>query len=96
MTLRLSILMSVLIGLAAGACGASSHNALANPGFEDGWQEGWTVSSNVICDAPGDIASGAMVVVSSIPILAEPDPEPLDAGMLEDGMLGVGLDYYVA
>lgn len=48
MALRLSILVSVLIALAAGARGASAHNALANSGFEDGWQDGWTVSSNVI------------------------------------------------
>ena len=49
-----------------------------------------------ICKAPGVIAAGAGVIVTAIPILREPDPEPLDAEMLEEGMLGVGLDYDVA
>lgn len=49
-----------------------------------------------VCGDPADIAKGAGVIVSSIPILKEPDPEPIDAPMLEEGVLCVGLDYDVA
>jgi ornithine cyclodeaminase/alanine dehydrogenase len=44
------------------------------------------------CPDHGEMMKGADVVVTAIPMLAEPKP-PLDAGMLEQGGLAVALDY---
>lgn len=49
-----------------------------------------------ICDTAVDIAENADVVATAIPITPNPDPEPLDAGMLKPGALGIGLDYDVS
>jgi ornithine cyclodeaminase/alanine dehydrogenase-like protein (mu-crystallin family) len=46
----------------------------------------------VACASAPDAARGADVVVTAIPIVVDPQPD-LDAGMLEEGGLGVALDY---
>ncbi|MCL5103408.1 MAG: ornithine cyclodeaminase family protein [Armatimonadetes bacterium] len=45
-----------------------------------------------LCAGPCEVAVGADVVVTAIPIVEQPSP-PLDAGMLEKGGLAVSLDY---
>ena len=44
------------------------------------------------CHDPAEMATGADVVVSAIPIVTSPRP-PLEEGMLEEGGLAVSLDY---
>lgn len=44
------------------------------------------------CQTPAEMIKGADIVVTAIPILAEPKP-PLDVGMLKQGGLAVALDY---
>ena len=46
----------------------------------------------VTAAGPREMAVGADVIVSAIPIVTEPQP-PMDAGMLEAGALVVSLDY---
>jgi len=44
------------------------------------------------CTTPAEMARGADVIVSAIPIVIKPQP-PLDAGLLKSGGLAVSLDY---
>ncbi len=44
------------------------------------------------CASPTDVAHGADVLVTAIPIVTHPEP-PLDADMLKEGGLAVSLDY---
>jgi ornithine cyclodeaminase/alanine dehydrogenase len=46
----------------------------------------------IACASPAEMIEGADVVVTAIPMAAEPKP-PLRAGMLKKGGLGVSLDY---
>jgi ornithine cyclodeaminase/alanine dehydrogenase-like protein (mu-crystallin family) len=48
--------------------------------------------SFVMCASAEDAVRSAGVVVTAVPIVAEPVPD-LDAGMLEEGALAVSLDY---
>lgn len=45
-----------------------------------------------LVDSPRELAHGADVVVTAIPIVTRPDP-PMTAGLLEAGALAVSLDY---
>jgi ornithine cyclodeaminase/alanine dehydrogenase-like protein (mu-crystallin family) len=49
----------------------------------------------VVCDAAGEVPSGAGVVVTAIP-MGLADAPPLGAGLLEPGALAVALDYDAA
>ena len=46
----------------------------------------------IACDSPADMSNGADVIVSAIPIVADPKP-PLDETSLKEGALAVSLDY---
>ena len=49
----------------------------------------------ITCSLPSEIIDGVDVVVSAIPIVAEPNPQ-LNAGMLKAGGLAISLDYDAA